>query len=145
MIILWSGRLATSSSMSGNTAARLRSMKLWPPILMTLASGRIRSVGWRPVSAIRASSVSEPLPRAWPSSVRRGWSKGSPLIRGSGEGSGAGQPDAVERVGLDLVGRLGRSPGPQVAHDGGVHGGRDGAAADAGGRVPLGEDGRGVG
>ena len=45
-------------------------MKLWPPILMTLASGRIGRTGCASVSASNASSVREPWTRAAPSSVR---------------------------------------------------------------------------
>src|SRR6266571_178006 len=43
--------------MSGNTAARPRSMKLWPPILTTFASGRIWMTGCVSSRPIWASSV----------------------------------------------------------------------------------------
>src|SRR6266536_3921020 len=43
--------------MSGNTAARPRSMKLWPPILMTFASGRIWMTACVSSRPICASSV----------------------------------------------------------------------------------------
>src|SRR5437588_708397 len=70
MIILWLGRLATSSSITGNTADRPRSIMLWPPILTTLASGRIRTVGCSPVRSSNPSRVSESSTSASPNSVR---------------------------------------------------------------------------
>src|SRR5690349_22638013 len=70
MIMTWRARLATTSSMMGKTAARPRSMMLCPPILMTLACGRICTSGPPPVSACSASSVSERSMSALPSCVR---------------------------------------------------------------------------
>src|ERR1700724_1895843 len=68
--IIWCRpRLATISSISGKTAARPRSMKLWPPILTTLAWGRMWMGAGRPVRASSSVSDSEPSTSAWPSSV----------------------------------------------------------------------------
>src|SRR6266446_6174716 len=61
MIILCLGRFSTISSISGNTASRPRSMKLCPPTLITLASGRIWITGCVSSRAISCSSVALPL------------------------------------------------------------------------------------
>src|SRR5262249_8203010 len=69
-IILWRSRLATISSTTGATAARPRSMMLWPPIFTTLTQGRMAKLGVRSVASWMAASLSDPLTRRRPGSVR---------------------------------------------------------------------------
>src|SRR5690606_12868789 len=120
MMSRWRGRLATSSSMTGKTAARPRSMRLCPPILTTLASGRIWNRTASPVPASSSSSLREPVTSLAPRSV----SSASPVssaslmsllaCRGSpragGSWSDRREPDALQEVsggGGDGPGRLG--------------------------------------
>src|SRR5437870_4124766 len=68
-IILCAGRLATISSINGITAARPRSMMLWPPILTTLTQGRIAKSGVSSVARRRVGSVSDSETSRWPRGV----------------------------------------------------------------------------
>src|SRR5229473_2768985 len=68
-IILCRGRLATISSISGMTAARPRSMMLWPPILTTLTHGRIAKSGVSSVARCNVGSVSDSPTSRLPSAV----------------------------------------------------------------------------
>src|SRR5215210_2257348 len=77
MIILWLPRFSTISSIRGKTAARPRSMMLCPPILITLASGRIWMTGLSSVRARSSGSVRLPVTSACPSSFSSSFCKGS--------------------------------------------------------------------
>src|SRR3954453_4519767 len=68
-IILWRGRFATISSISGITALRPRSMMLWPPILTTFAQGRMAKSGVASVARWSVASLSDPLTSRRPSSL----------------------------------------------------------------------------
>src|SRR3569833_1555162 len=66
---LWSFRAETISSTSGYTAARPRSMTLCPPILITVASGRIRKFVAASTAPASSGSVSERCIRSASSSA----------------------------------------------------------------------------
>ena len=68
-IILCRCKFVTISSTSGITATRPRSMILWPPILITLAQGRMAKSGVLAVARISDASLSEPPAKRLPSSV----------------------------------------------------------------------------
>src|SRR5918997_670203 len=69
MIILWRPRFSTISSIRGKTAARPRSIKLCPPILITFASGRIWMSELSSVRARSSWSVRFPVTSDCPSLV----------------------------------------------------------------------------
>src|SRR4051794_2371689 len=68
-IILWRGRFATISSISGITALRPRSIMLWPPILTTFAQGRIAKSGVCSVARCNVRSLSDSVTSRLPRSV----------------------------------------------------------------------------
>src|SRR4051795_11683554 len=68
-IILWRGRFATISSISGITALRPRSMILWPPILTTFAQGRIAKSEVYSVARCNVRSLSDSVTSRLPRSV----------------------------------------------------------------------------
>src|SRR5437763_1727601 len=160
MIILWSGRLATSSSIIGSTADRPRSIMLWPPILTTLASGRIRTVGCSPVRSSSPSRVSESSTSASPSSVRGESSiRPAPTIDRPAGRSGCGvspdttrptpvtrHPHALKHVALvpsrDLaqVSQLARGPTLNLGQDAGTRGRAELLASHRADLAPLVED-----
>ena len=68
---MWRGKFATISSTTGISPARPRSMMLWPPILTTLAQGRMAKSGVSAVARMIDASLREPLTSRLPRSVSK--------------------------------------------------------------------------
>src|SRR5262249_39584219 len=92
---------------------------LWPPTLMTLASGRICTVGCWSRVANRVVSVRLPSTRALPSSLNSACSMGSPRWESSRQSNAFQHVFFDELLRAGQVAELAHRPVGQRPHDGG--------------------------